>query len=719
MSRRIPLLTLSLALLCAAARAQGPLLTCLTSAVPLTVRAEGVTERIGDIVFLCSGGAPNTTVTGNLTIFLNVAITNRISANNAVDAQLYYDNGAGLQLAPVTGYLNGPAVSFNGVNVPLSPTGTLTLRLENIRANATQAPSSGLITASLAVNSANILPLNQSTLTVAQTSPSLFDGFSNRLICSQLGSPVPNDTTSFAAFLAAKTIFASTRLTEGFASALEPLSNQANFHADSGERILISYYGFPAGARLFVPTVVAGSDALTPTAGGDLGVPANGGTYAPTTGGSLLLSVVQGADSTGAGGKPVYQPGPIGSNPVNLDGITEVILTSGTGSITYEVVDASSFLQESAQFPTFLGLPAFSVNGVVQTTENVTIAPVSSTPQASPTAPIPRFVATNPPPDCSIIGDCGASYYPKPSVLPASLSFNAVAGGKLQSHYVHIGNSGGGLLEWTASVQYPANSPQNWLSVSPDSGIGATNTFAYFDPSQLTPGNFTATIVISSGLTGSQTQIPVNASISAPPTPPPPAIAGVTNAASSLTTTLVAGSLATVYGTNLGGSQLSVLFNNQPATVIYQGPTQLNLIVPSALTGLTSAQLTISANGVTSTPFTVKLSTFAPAVFPGAILNQDSTPNGPHNPAALGSVLQIFLTGAGNETLTATLTGQPAGIEYFGPAPGIDGLQQLNVNLPLLLPVESPALTGPQMLTICGSGTEWFTVCFGSSVYVK
>jgi uncharacterized protein (TIGR03437 family) len=719
MSRRISLLTLFVALLGPAARAQGPLLSCLTSAVPLTVHAEGVTERIGDVLFTCSGGAPNTTVTGNVTIFLNVAITNRVSANNAVDAQLYYDNGAGLQLAPVTGYLNGPAVSFNGLSVALSSTGTVTLRLENIRANATQAPSSGLITASLAVNSANILPLTQSVLTVAQTSPSLFDGFSNRLICSQLGSPLPDNTNSFAAFLAAKTTFASTRLTEGFASALEPLSNQANFHADSGDRILITYFGFPPGARLFVPTVVAGSDALTPTAGGDLGIAANGGAYAPTSNGSLLLSIVPGADSTGAGGKPVYQPGPIGSNPVNFDGMTEVTLTSGTGSITYEVVDASSFLQESAQFPTFLGLPALSVSGVVQTTENVTIAPVSSSPEASPTAAIPRFVATNPAPDCSIIGDCGASYYPKPSVLPTTLSFNAVAGGKLQSHYIHISNNGGGVLEWTATVQYPANSPQNWLSVSPDLGIGATNTFAYFDPSQLTPGNFTATIVISSGLTGSQTQVPVTASISAPPTPPPPTVSAVTNAAAASVTTLVAGSLATVYGSNLAGSQLSVLFNSQPATVIYQGAAQLNLIVPTSLAGLTSAQLTISANGVTSAPYTVKLSAFAPAIFPGAVLNQDSTPNGPHNPAALGSVLQIFLTGAGSESLTATLTGQPAGIEYFGPAPGIDGLQQLNVTLPLLLPVESPALTGPQMLTICGAGAQWFNVCLGAPVYVK
>ncbi len=46
-----------------------------------------------------------------------------------------------------------------------------------------------------------------------------------------------------------------------------------NLNADTGTRIIVQYSGFPAGAQLFVPTVVAGSDATQPTAGGDLGCP--------------------------------------------------------------------------------------------------------------------------------------------------------------------------------------------------------------------------------------------------------------------------------------------------------------------------------------------------------------------------------------------------------------------------------------------------------------
>ncbi len=720
MSHRASRLLASL-FLCAAARAQGPLLSCATSSAPLTVHAEGVTERAGDILLSCSGGAPSESLTGNFTIFLNAGIANRLSANNATGVEIVFDNGPGPQLAPVTGYLNGPAVSFNGLSVPLSSTGTLTLRITNLRVNATDVQPGSSVTASLAINSANILPIDQSVFVVARPSPGLFTGFSDRLVCSQRGSPLPTNPASFAAFLAAGSAFASTRLTEGFASSFEPLSNAANFEADSGDRFLITYSGFPAGARLFAPTVVAGSDAFAPTAGGDLGAPASGGQYAPSSNGSLLLSIVQGANAAGAGGQLVYQPAAIGSPAVSFDSMTEIPLTNGTGTLVYEVVDANSFIQETAQFPTFLALPAGAATGFVETQESVTFAPVSSAPEASPTAPVPRFAAVTPAPDCSIVGDCGASYYPKASVIPVSMTFNAVAGGKLQSQYIHIGNAAGGVLNWTATIQYPTASPQNWLTVSPDLGIGATNTFAYFDPSQLAPGNYSATILISAGLIGGQAAIPVTAAISAPPTPPAPAIASAVNAANSKVTQLVAGSIASIYGANFAGAQLSVLFSNLPATVLYQGATQLNVVVPAALAGQTSAQLVVSVNGASSAPLAVTLAPLAPAVFPNGVLNQDSSLNTSRNPAALGSVIQMFLTGLGGAQVTATLASKPATLEYSGPAPGLDGVQQINVTLPGPQPdVVLPP--GPQTLTLCGPSLEWFTSCTQSAtvtVYVQ
>ena len=82
-------------------------------------------------------------------------------------------------------------------------------------------------------------------------------------------------------------------MTEGFADAFETRSGFHGLNADTGTRFFVNDSGFPAGASLFVPTVVASSDAVEPTAGGDFGPPASGGKYAPGGSGSLLLSLVQ------------------------------------------------------------------------------------------------------------------------------------------------------------------------------------------------------------------------------------------------------------------------------------------------------------------------------------------------------------------------------------------------------------------------------------------
>src|SRR5437667_4557323 len=153
------------------ARSQSSPLTCATGAVNPAVRAEGISETLGDILLTCSGGSAGTTMTLNLVVFLNVSVTNRLSGTNSFQKKA-------------------------GTN-------------------------------------------------------------------------------------------------------------------DSGIRIAAVYTGFPAGARIFVPDVVAGSDALQPTAAGDLGGSPSGGAYAPGSG-ALLLSRVSGTDTSGAGGLPVYVPRPTG-----------------------------------------------------------------------------------------------------------------------------------------------------------------------------------------------------------------------------------------------------------------------------------------------------------------------------------------------------------------------------------------------------------------------
>src|SRR5271154_1710539 len=66
---------------------------CATSATPSIVRIEGLAERVGDIVYSCTG-APNSTVTVNFSISLNTNISNRISSGNTLTGLIFtIDNG--------------------------------------------------------------------------------------------------------------------------------------------------------------------------------------------------------------------------------------------------------------------------------------------------------------------------------------------------------------------------------------------------------------------------------------------------------------------------------------------------------------------------------------------------------------------------------------------------------------------------------------------------
>src|SRR5579864_2692138 len=73
------------------------ILTCNSTSVPPIVHAEGITERVGDIVMNCTGGMPGARITGNLSIFLAVNITNRVSGRSVTDVVFTIDNGSGPQ----------------------------------------------------------------------------------------------------------------------------------------------------------------------------------------------------------------------------------------------------------------------------------------------------------------------------------------------------------------------------------------------------------------------------------------------------------------------------------------------------------------------------------------------------------------------------------------------------------------------------------------------
>ncbi len=650
---------------------------CSTTSAPLLVRAEGLTERVGDILFSCTG-APNATLSINLSVQLNTAITNRLSAGNLVTGTvLTADNGSGPQAVVAQPILQSQNnLIWNGVVLTFSPQGTLNIKIADVRANAAGSGSHGLIVAILSMSSGSLL-ITQSSLEVAVVEVSLYAGFSGKLICAQSGSMLAS-TSSFQDLILGGTIFTTTRITEGWAGAFPPRSAPPSLNADSGTRFIVKYSNFPQAARLFVPNVVAGSDAIQPTAGGDFGLPASGGAYAPSANGSLLLALVPGADSTGAGGSPVFTPGAAGTT--TFDGVTELQISGGTAYAVYEVVDSNPFSLESAQFPTFLGLAPNAVTAAVQTGESVSYAATSGVATASATSPIPRFVAPTPPNDCGIVGDCGANYFPQLTVNPAALQYTLPAGGMNQTQYVPVKNLGGGVLNWIASLSYTNGS--GWLNLMDATGVNNGTVRLDANALNLTPGTYGATLTVDAG--GAGRRLVAITLVVTQAVAVGPQVTAVENAASFEKVPVVPGSLATIMGSAFNGKNVSATFDGLPATILFSNATQINLLVPSGLGAKTSSQLVVAVDSASSAPMTVQVAPFAPGIFAGAVVNQDSTVNSVSNGAAAGSVIYFYATGLSGSGAISVRIGSTelTNLYYAGPAPGYPGVQQINAALP-------------------------------------
>ncbi|HLY18324.1 MAG TPA: choice-of-anchor tandem repeat GloVer-containing protein [Bryobacteraceae bacterium] len=210
--------------------------------------------------------------------------------------------------------------------------------------------------------------------------------------------------------------------------------------------------------------------------------------------------------------------------------------------------------------------------------------------------------------------------------------------------------------------------------------------------------------------------------------PPVPSInsGGVVNAA-SYTAPVVPGSIAAAFGNFLLGSPsgaqsiplptdlsgLSLAFGNGvDAPLFFASGLQVNFQVPWELAGQTQASVTASIGGQTSSPQTVNLAPFAPAIFSinsagtgqGAVLDTSYRLVDASNPAIPGSTyIQIYCTGLGpvsnqptsghpapdvppfaetTTTPTVNIGNVPAQVLFSGLAPGFVGLYQVNAQVP-------------------------------------
>jgi len=203
------------------------------------------------------------------------------------------------------------------------------------------------------------------------------------------------------------------------------------------------------------------------------------------------------------------------------------------------------------------------------------------------------------------------------------------------------------------------------------------------------------------------------------------------NAASQQTPGVVPGSLATLYGAELGpttGTQVAgldsatgflltsakgvtVRFDGVPAPLFYVGRNQLNIQVPVELAGKSSSQVTVEYQGVKSLAIPVPVATEAPSFFtlsdagfgPVIAMNEDGMLNGLDAPAAKTSLIVLYLTGHGQtspplqtgqlappvepfarpvDQLSLFINGKKAQVFFAGGAPGYAGLLQVNAQVP-------------------------------------
>ncbi len=683
-----------------AAWSQAPF-NCSTGAGNPPLRAEGITEVVGDILINCTGGTPGVTDTINLAVFLNVNVTNRITVSNATDVALTVDTGSGAVPVSVPGILQTAAsVTFNGVTFTIPPTGAVNFHLFNLRGNVSQLGGSSQrpVTAQLSISGTpSALVAASNTLNVGLTAPGLLASYASSGIQNG-GSPLPTTPITFASLFQAGTSFASTRVTEGFPGSFQVKTATS----DTGTRIIARYSGFPAGSQVFVPSIVAGSDALQPTAAGDLGGVASPGGYAPTPSGTLALSIVTGTDANGAGGAVFFRPGPPGSGGIALNAMTQLFLSGGSGIAVYEVVDANQSVLESAQFPTFIGLPPTGGASAVAS-EQVSFAPLSTSFAATAADPIPRFIYTAPPSDCTALANCNASMFPVLSVGASQpLTFTAFAGSAPQTKTVQVNNRGAGELSWTASFAYLSGNAGNWLTISPTSGLNGGTVLVNVIPQNVGPGVYNASLIISGGAQAGSQTLPITLTVTQF-TPPPPTVSiqSLVNAGNPASTAVSPGSLAILNGTNLQGKVVAVTFDGNPATIISSATGSITIQVPSSLSPGIKSQLQVTVDGNQSAAVGIPIAALSPAIFSDGVLNQDFSLNSASNPDALGSTLRLFGTGM-IAPVPGPVTVQLGGAQLTpisaGPLGGWPGVNEVDVAIPANL------AAGPTTVTVCGTG---------------
>ena len=407
------------------ASAQGPAFACTASAgVPPLLRAEGLTELLGDIVLNCTGGDPAVPVIANFQVFLNTNMTSRLIADPYVEAMLMIDEPAPAAQVLGTNVYSGRKVGDNSVawlGIPVIPpgsVGTRVVRMTGIRGNANQlGVASGLIPtqvfAFISISGSTSVPLNNPQQTVGfiqnGLSFSVRDSGGDSLSqderttkqCVNQAGDIASDSNSGTVY----SPLVRLRFSENFATAFKlrqavggqaapgviyntesgyinaalsgvpPTGALTTFQnaglADTATRLLARFTNVPAGVKVFVSVAPVGS-----------------------TGGNNAVYVTN--DPNGVGGSVVSPP------PATAVGTPrtyiEVPVFGGTGTAVWEVTAADPLQIGRLDFGVIYAHRANTANnlpGLGNSSVNGNFAAISSVGTSNLQSPIPRFADTS------------------------------------------------------------------------------------------------------------------------------------------------------------------------------------------------------------------------------------------------------------------------------------------------------------------------------------
>ena len=294
--------------------------SCVGNAgVPPIVRAEGLTELVGDLVLNCTGGTPTAAGSpvpqANVQIFLNTNVTSRLVSDPWSEALLMIDeptaaaqrycsvnggcaitgvgatagsdgildgvdydqtSGSGGTVPNVYQGRSAGANSIVWLGVPIDPPGTnatRVIRITNIRANANQlGVSSTLIPTQIvmfiSVTGTTSVPINNPQQTVAFIQPGL--SFSTRqavnsyLQCVSFNAAAATDSSK--ALTSGQGMGTIVRFSEGFASAFKRRNAAAYVDGDTSptptdQNVPGAIYNTETGFLNQTPAIVTGSSA--------------------------------------------------------------------------------------------------------------------------------------------------------------------------------------------------------------------------------------------------------------------------------------------------------------------------------------------------------------------------------------------------------------------------------------------------------------------------